>query len=247
MGLLDKWVLKRAAKIQEKEKAEKEASEKRWKEQWEYSAKVRKEAKEVLTKMLEPLIASMESKEEHIKPGDNAVLNRYELVRKCFNGWDGGPGSFLNHCDPEDKSTPVMVKIESIYVDTSLAHEKIDKWLENQDSFMLGTAKPEKIIEYYTNWLLHLNPSNEFWRDSKMFGLYKTAMFTPQHTKFVPKWGLNINSFLEENTLEAKETKEVWLEEASLEFARKSIQENLKKLEDRRKELSAKYHSISYL
>ena len=79
------------------------------------------------------------------------------------------------------------------------------------------------------------------------YGLYKTAKFTPIFSEFRPQWGLNVGSFLEISTSEAKETHTIWLEEISLDFAYQQLKEQTNKIETRKREIDKQYRNITYL
>lgn len=239
MNLIDKWVLNRAKKIskakEEKQKLEANEYQNRYKERKDLEEK----AKSILNEHLQTIIERMKTEEDHIKPGDVAILNKYGLVFNPYNGWDGGPNSYLGHCKPEDKTTPIIVDIQSIIIDTSLATEKIDRWIDNLSNTELESRiKGNRLITTYTGWVSNQNSITI--AESENLFIYKTAMFKAQFKEFNPRWGLCIQSFLEINSEEGKKTKEIWLEEISLEFAEKQIRERLKEIENQKIELVQK-------
>jgi hypothetical protein len=247
MNIINNWILKRADRI----KAEKEAKVKAQREMelanYNRGQEIRREAKKSLMASLQPHIDAMENQECHIKPGDETILNKYGMIHKhCFNGWDSGPTAFLNHCKEEDKTTPVICDILSIYVDTSLADERIDNWIANRSNQELESMlkTPGVIFAEYHKHATRLMPKGIAFGEK--YGLYKTAMFKAQFSKFNPKWGLNVGSFLEINTPEAQETKQIWLEEISLDFARKQLKEQTDKIDARKREIDEKYRGIKY-
>jgi hypothetical protein len=242
MNVINKWILNRAEKIKAREKSTEVARQK----EYEKQRHVIERAKQILYDSLKPFIDKMNEAPCHIKAGDVAILNRYNMLHPhSQNGWDGGPGTFLRHCHEDDRNTPINCDIISIHVDCSFAHEKIEKWIDNQSyekleqHIKLGTLK-----QAYFNWFENLTPSSMLWKST--YGLYRTAMFKAHFTKFNPSWGLNVGSFLECNTPEAKETVEIWREEISLDFARKQLKEQTDKIDARKREIDEKYRNIKY-
>ena len=247
MGLFNNWILTRAEKIKAKQEAKQKAERDTQQKQYENNQKIVSQAKDILYRSLEPIIETLEKTPCHIKEGDVAILNRYCMVHPhAQNGWDGGPNTFINHCHEDDKNTPIKCDILSIHVDTSFAHEKIDKWIDNRSYENLqNLIEANTLVSSYQNWYKHFTPKDMLWKEH--FGLYKTAMFKAHFTKFNPSWGLNVGSFLEINTPEAKETNEIWLEEISLDFAYKQLDDQIKKLKERKREIDEKYRNIKYL
>jgi hypothetical protein len=242
MNLFNQWVLKRAEKLNKKKEA-KEAQEKNeYLKRWERRKSLESQAKSILSDTLDSIAKKMENQEEHIKTGDVAILNKYGFKFDPYNGWDGGPNTYLGHCKPEDLSTPIIVDINSIIIDRSLADEKIDRWIDNlSDSELEIRIKEDRILTTYTAWVQ--NQRSEIFQKENFF-LYKTAKFKAQFKEFNPRWGLCIQSFLEINSKEARQTKEIWLEEISLDFANKQIRENQKSIDEKIKTLSVKTNQL---
>lgn len=247
MSVFNNWILTRAEKIKSKQEAKRKAEQDAHQKQYEINRKIVAQAKDILYRSLEPIIKSLSESPCHIKEGDVAILNRYCMVHpNAQNGWDGGPNTFLNHCHEDDRNTPIKCDILSIHVDTSFAHEKIDKWIDNRSYENLqGLIDSGSLVTAYQTWFKHYTPQNMLWKEH--FGLYKTAMFKAHFTKFNPSWGLNVGSFLEIHTPEAKETNEIWLEEISLDLARKHLKEQTDKIDARKREIDEKYRNIKYL
>lgn len=247
MNFINNWIVNRAEKIKAEKEAKIKNSQEEQAKQYEKQREIIREANKALRISLQPFIDKMESEPCHIKPSDVAVLNRYAMIHKdAINGWDGGPNAFIGHCHNDDRNTPIMVDILSIYVDTSLAYERIEKWVDNQSIIKLQSLlkNPGSLFaEYYTH-ATRMTPKDYTFGET--YGLYKTAMFKAHFTKFNPNWGLNVGSFLECNTPEAKETIEIWREEISLDFARKQLKEQTDKIDARKREIDGKYRNIKY-
>lgn len=241
MGLLEKWILKRAADITAKNEKARQADHAAQVKRWETQQALNSRVRDILRSYIEPKIATMENQDCHIFEGDTAVLNVYELVHKCNNGWDGGPRSYLNHCGEDDKSKPVLCRIEKIYVDTSFFDDLVDKFLENTSVPL--DADDMRVLNLFHDFLRRRPTlSNIF----SKYGLYRTAKFSPLSSGFKPSWGLNVGSFLNVNTPEGKETINVWEREAALETARVDLNKALKEIEIEKREISAKYRNIIY-
>jgi hypothetical protein len=247
MNIINKWILNRAEKIKADKEAREKSTEAARQKEYERQRQVNQKAKQILYESLQPFIDKMSEETCHIKPTDVAVINKYGMLHKdCFNGWDGGPNSFLRHCHEDDRNTPVMVDILSIHVDTSLAHERIENWVDNRSYEVLEKLimNPGSLFAEYHTHATRMTPKD--YTFGKTYGLYKTAMFKGHFTKFNPTWGLNVGSFLECNTPEAKETVEIWREEISLDFARKQLKEQTDKIDARKREIDEKYRNIKY-
>jgi hypothetical protein len=247
MKFFQNLIIRKAESIKAKQEAKQKSERLAEQNQYEANRKIVENAKEILYRALDPTIKSLREAPCHIKAGDVAILNRYNMLHPhSQNGWDGGPGTFLSHCHEDDRNTPINCDIISIHVDCSFAHEKIEKWIDNQSyekleqHIKLGTLK-----QAYFNWFENLTPSSMLWKST--YGLYRTAMFKAHFTKFNPSWGLNVGSFLEINTPEAKETHKIWSEEIQLEFAYKTLKEQTNKIEARKREIDEQYRNIRYI
>jgi hypothetical protein len=179
----------------------------------------------------------METEECHIKKGDRTILNKYSSNFEPNNGWDGGPNMLLGYISPEDKNSPIYAQIKDVYVDFSLAHDLIERYVNLLENY--ENKSPSIIIQRYKNYCSRRNP-----RYANRFGLYKTAMFKMEFVKFTPQWGLNVYSFLEESTKEAKETHKLWMKEISNDFALERIKKSLKKLEATKDEIKRKAQQL---
>lgn len=181
----------------------------------EESARYEKRSNNIssLSKRLKEIVDSyaedLEKANCHIKVGDDVTLNIYDFERPARNGWDGGPDMLLGYIkQKEDLIEMPTFKIESIYVDKSLAHEKIDNFLNNIDDYQLNVYAMQNnhALEItYSNYLGSREQSNIFGK----FSLYRTAKFSSPY-KFQPSWGLNVNAFIVLGTPAALRTQEIY-------------------------------------
>jgi hypothetical protein len=228
MSLLDKWILSRAKKIEAKKKALYESETKKRKT----ISDSMKLVKEILIRRINKEAKELADIETHINIGDKAILNVYSLGGKNgSNGWDGGTSSLIKNIPKEELNEPVTVEISEIYVDTSLAEERVGRFVDNLDNdLLLLIMNDEKLVfEKYTSWLINRTGSDDY-------GLYKTAYFKYDGT-FQPKWGLNIDSFLKEGTTEYKKTYSLWKRELALNSKIEKLKDQLKKLDAEREKI----------
>ncbi len=228
MSLLDKWILSRAKKIEAKEKALYESETKKRKT----ISDSMKLVKEILIRRINKEAKELADIETHINIGDKAILNVYSLGGKNgSNGWDGGTSSLIKNIPKEELNEPVIVEISEIYIDTSLAEERVGRFVDNLDNdLLLLMMNDEKLVfEEYTYWLINRTGSSDY-------GLYKTAYFKYDGT-FQPKWGLNIDSFLKEGTPEYKKTYSLWKRELVLNSKIEKLKTQLKKLDAEREKI----------
>jgi hypothetical protein len=228
MSLLDKWILSRAKKIEAKKKALYESETKKRKT----ISDSMKLVKEILIRRINKEAKELADTETHISIGDKAILNVYSLGGKNgSNGWDGGTSSLIKNIPKEELNEPVIVEISEIYIDTSLAEERVGRFVDNLDNdLLLLIMNDEKLVfEEYTYWLINRTGSGDY-------GLYKTAYFKYDGT-FQPKWGLNIDSFLKEGTPEYKKTYSLWKRELVLNSKIEKLKTQLKKLDAEREKI----------
>lgn len=228
MSLLDKWILSRAKKIEAKKKALYESETKKRKT----ISDSMKLVKEILIRRINKEAKELADIETHINIGDKAILNVYSLGGKNgSNGWDGGTSSLIKNIPKEELNEPVIVEISEIYIDTSLAEERVGRFVDNLDNdLLLLIMNDEKLVfEEYTYWLINRTGSSDY-------GLYKTAYFKYEGT-FQPKWGLNIDSFLKEGTPEYKKTYSLWKRELVLNSKIEKLKGQLKKLDTEREKI----------
>ena len=244
MKILNNWILKKAKAIQAKEAAELAKSEAARKEKYESNRLLNQKRRDTIMFELQKQMEHLESKECHIKVGDNAVINYYSIGRNGRNGWDGGPTSLLTHIPQEERTAPVTVKITKLYVDTSLAHGLIDKFFENHsDDWMNVHCPPEKAWYVYCQWLKTRRVHTDL---GDRFGLYKTAHFDYAGS-FKPKWGLNLDSFLREGTPEYTKTIELWTREIEINRKKEECREEMAQLEAEMKKIDEEYREIKFV
>ena len=241
MGILDKWVLKRAKKIQAAEKAKQEEQQRIYSEDMELRGKIRTEARETLQNFISEKSQEFEKTPCHIEVGQTAILNIYSIGRDGNNGWDGGPRSLLNNLKTKIKE-PVTVKITKIYVDRSLAEEIMDKYIDNQSYERLQQLLlMKKLQDDYQTWIGIRRKGSL----GDNYGLYRTAHFDTDD-EFKPKWGLNTDSFLSYGSEEYRETYGVWAQEIDLRRNKELLDLRIKKLEQEKREIDEKYKGIKY-
>ena len=152
-------------------------------------------------------VAEDHGKLHDIKEGDEVVLNIYDLLKKSHqNGWDGGLSSFLRSLK-DDYPEPITATITSVYTDTSLLSEKLDKIVEGMSDDELVVTDVASVIRF---------------KIGENLPAYRTAKFIPI-TKFRPQWGLNIYCFLKLGTDEANLTIDLWNKEIERAERRKQL------------------------
>ena len=241
MGIFDNWILKRSEKIKDKQKAIKDEEHRQYVEEIEAGRKINQEARDILNKLVSEKEDEFNKQPCHIEVGQTAILNIYSLGRRGDNGWDGGPRSLINNLK-QKPSKPVTVKITSIYTDTSLAQELIDRFLNYYSTELIQGYLREEVLERtYINWLNRRSLGSL----GDLFGLYKTAHFDTDD-EFKPRWGLNVDSFLPEGSNEYEETYQVWAQEIELYTNREMIDLRIKELEAEKRAIDEKYKGIKY-
>ena len=243
MNKLNKWIVDRAESI--KAKSKKAEDEKRINElcDWQVTNEKRAIVKGVLIDHLNSLTFTLDSKIEHIKNEDEAILNLYSISRSGSNGWDGGPHMLINYVKEEIKS-PLFVQIKKVVVDFSYAEEKIDKFIEDRDiNYLFILNENRSLVLTYENWYKHL--TTFLWKET--LGVYKSAYFTilMDNCTFNPIWSLNINSFLKNDSAEGIITEEIWRKEIKLNQDLKIINEERESILKRKKELQDYYEKLS--
>lgn len=240
---IDNWILHRAEKLQkavaEKEAAKKEAREKKYKEDQLKVLRYR------IYEELDKFAKIKETEPCHIEVGDRVIINYFSIGREGRNGWDGGPGSLLNNIPEEERTAPVTVTITKIYVDKSLAHERVDKFFDNHNvDWLLWNQKAtlENIWGMFLSWQKRM-PLYKF---ADNFGLYKTAHFDYEGS-FKPKWGLNVDSFLKEGTPEFYKTFDLWSREIEINQKKKSLNRELADLEAEMRKIDEEHRNIKYV
>jgi len=245
MGLFNNWIIRRAEKIKDQEKAKREEEFTKESEKLVFYRKTRNQSREILYKLIDEKAEELEKTQCHISEGQTAILNVYEMSRSGNNGWDGGPRSLTSNLKTRPK-TPVTVKITKIYSDVSLAQEIADKYLDNRSSETLSVLiERGNLVKDYLNYLRIKRGGSEGSRLGDEMGLYKTAHFETDD-EFQPKWGLNVYSFLAYGTEEYKETYNIWARELEIESQIEELDRRKKEIENEKKELEEKCKGIKY-
>lgn len=232
MRMIKNFIFSVAKRIEDKNRKEREAQE----IAKAADAKLYSLYKEQSRKIIEDFIHTIEKEMQkagcHLKPGDTAVLNYYNLIYDCKNGWDSGPPAILKHVPDDIKVKPLKVKIKEVRISHSLFTDRLDSFLEHfgLEELREGVEK-SLILDWFKNF-----SAGKLWARTQ-YGLYWEATFEPINFDFKPKWGLNVGSFLINGTKEAKVTKKYWKKEnkvkAKLEkaFSKKiEFERELKKL-----------------
>jgi len=245
-NLIQRFILKKAEEIKKTEKEKQELEARKLKDSWELRSNKKKKIEEVIRKHLSTIGDSLKSSPDHIAKGDEAILNIYSLAGiKSYNSWDGGPRSYIVNCGND---LPVIVLIEKIVIDYSLANERLENWIDQlTDDQLDDTSRisESEIISRYTLW------SNRRYTDSSVlgywnFGIYKTAKFSNVSHEFKPQWGLHIGSFLKLDSPEGKTTREIWEEENTISMEMSALKTRQNELENKRREIDKKYKGITY-
>lgn len=242
--IIDDWIVKRAKKLEMSKKIKEEAETKAFQEIRKKHSECRQKVKDILYKKIAKLAISKQSEQCHIKAGDVAILNKYELGRNGNNNWDGGTQSLIQHIKDEDKTKPIKVTISNVYVSQSLAQDFVDRFLDNSAHDNLSMM-PEKdiIIDQYSTWLNNRRENRTPIGDA--WGLYHEASFVT-NLSFQPNWGLNVDCFLSMESEEGAETYKMWKDELSIDNDIKNAKARLEELEKQRKMMHEKYYRIYY-
>lgn len=219
MNWLDKYILKRASAIRERQKAERAAEDLKQSNRQEKINELRKRLTDIVNLRAEEL----EQIPCHIKEGDNCYLNIYSLTCEGRNGWDGGPASLLNFITQKETLDKMPVfAITRVYVDASLAMERIDNFIDSCDDYVLGVYFDQTVKNLesaYREWCFTKKTQQDF---CDILGLYKSADFSSSCV-FQPKWGLNVNSFLKVNSPAGKETAKIYRRQLKIDKLSTSI------------------------
>lgn len=213
MGIFNKWILAKAEKI----KAKNEAIARSEREKLHKEYVVRRDLINSVKSKLNSFIQDRAKEYDESFPcelqvGDRAIINYYSFRKSGNNGWDGGPGALLNNIPKEELTKPVIVKITKIYVDRSLADERIDKFINDSGEPALRNALEYQTLEkLYKNWCSKYRSSII----GDIFGLYRTAHFEYDGS-FKPNWGLNTDCFISDRYPEFQETFDIWQTELDL-------------------------------
>ena len=188
---------------------------------------------------LQPRIKKLEDQPKELEVGDRVIINKYELKNSSSNAWDLGARSLCgnNYKFNETHHGPIYAEITDIYVDTSLAFEMMEKFLDNLGYTYFGYGEgeripglPSSIGKKFTEWLRSRKTYN-YNTITDVFGLYVGVKFKLENIDFDPKWGLNINSFLKVDSEEGKKTTEIWNIEEEIYKLKVEYREKKGKLE----------------
>jgi hypothetical protein len=207
MKLVNKFILAAVKRIEakQKEKADLEQKER------DDVNKLYKEYEERAEKLIEDYIEKMYTDGCHLKSGDTAILNFYELDYPCRNGWDTGPNEILRNVPVEVKRKPLKVRITDVYISRSYYDEMLDRFFNVYYGDHLKRALDEGVV---VQWFIKFTQNN-LWPENS--GLYWEAKFEPLNFDFKPTWGLNAGSFLVEGTNGAIFTEKYWEKEGEIQ------------------------------
>ncbi len=242
MKLFRNWILQKAEKIKAEEKALADAEESSRRKKDLEARDHRKVLRNIIEANIDKIIEEENEKPCHISPGDKAIMNYFSIGRDGRNSWDGGVSSLLNNIPKEERTAPVIVTVTEIFVDTSLAYDRVDKFFE-QHSYEYTNAIPvgPAVWSEYKFWLLQKHGGPFPWN----IGLYKTALFKYEGS-FQPRWGLNVDSFLKEGTPEYEKTYELWSLEIEIIQKRTTFDTEMKILESQMRKIDEEYRNIKY-
>jgi hypothetical protein len=219
MNIIDRYILRKAEKIKLKKKIKKLEENLKQEKFWEELREVRKEASNKIEEEFDRRAEEMMLLPKHVNIGDKVILNKYNIGYYPNNGWDGGPTSYITNCG--DKS-PVTLRLTDIYVDFSLANDRLEKWIEDRSIDYLNLDAKTLIHDYSVYYNKKYNDIDSIGFGN--LGLYLTAKFEPVSHKFAPIWGLNLASFLKLDSEEGQRTLILWKEEEFLEKKIKDIE-----------------------
>lgn len=214
MKIIEKFIIKSAKRIKEREDSEKKIEEDRIKVLRTSWIETSEECRSVLLEYAEGIEKEMKASGCHLKIGDSTVLNKYELERKCYNNWDSGPHairSFLPHA----WINPVISEVKNITVSWGNLNAAIDSMLASniQSTQHLRTLIDNKeLVNYFKNYL---DVHSILWQ--KNFGLYYEIDYKLTDFDITPKFGLNSDSFLNVESHAGKFTIDLWNKEAKYE------------------------------
>lgn len=152
----------------------------------------------------------------HIKLGDTAILNYYELQYQSKNKWDSGIYVLETHPDLVSNK-PIKVKITDVFIAKGLVHAYIESIIDyvsnnikdnphlNPDTIINYPSKLIRCFDEYVSKNLKVDIFNKF-------GFYWCAHFEiidRPDIKF--SYGLNTGSFLKADSELGKITNDLWL------------------------------------
>lgn len=210
MNLVDKFILAAAKRVEaRKQKKEKQIREKEYLINELYKS-YEEEAKVHIEGFIKDIEKKMLKEGCHLKVGDTAVLNYYELDYPCRNGWDTGPTEILRNVPVEVKRTPLLVKIKELCISHSYYEERLNSFFNKYYGDHLKRALAEgAVVQWFMQFM-----GNGLWAEN--YGLYWDAKFEPLNFGFKPKWSLNAGSFLVEGSSGAIFTERYWKKEGEV-------------------------------
>lgn len=244
MNFFYKFLIQKADKIKAAEKLKQHSDSVKQHESWKELSLLRKEAFEKIKEKLTKITSEMMQLPTHVNVGDEVILNVYSIGGDPYNGWDGGPNSYIKNCG--DRS-PVILRITDISVDCSLANDRIENWIEKQSiEYLKCGLYYDSLIRDYEQFY-NRTFSDKVSLGFGVLGLYLSANFEPVSHKFKPIWGLNIGSFLKLNSEEGQKTLDVWNEEEEIKKKIKSLDEEKEKLTKRKEEIDFIFRDIKII
>lgn len=238
MKLVDKFILAAAKRIEakQKEKADLEQNER------DSINKLYKQYEEKAEKLIEDYIDSIEEKMYadgcHLKSGDTAILNFYEIDYPCRNGWDTGPNAILSNVPVEVKRKPLKVRITDVSVSRSYYSELLDSFFNVYYGDHLKKALDTDSV---VRWYIRYTQMEEEWQE--YHGLYWNAKFEPLNFGFKPNWGLNAGSFLVEGTNGAIFTERYWERQGEIQTKWEEVNDEKKEFENTLNKMLEKYRN----
>jgi hypothetical protein len=240
--MFEKWILKRAKKIEAKKKIIQAAAAKVYTANYERKKLVETEAKKILYHFVDEIASKMVPDPRAVKEGDRAILNIYQMIFDSLpDSWDGGAGVLQTHTPEDQKKVPMFVTIKKISVEKSQVRDRIDNFLSNTMSDALNTMiNTSTVLENFRKTYTGRSASNEYHEN---LGMYFSATFDTE-TTFKPTWTLNIGSFLKEGTEEANITAKIWKEELDLKKELTELNKRKEELNKRKIEIDERHRGI---
>lgn len=169
-------------------------------------------------KIVKELLERYESKileKSHLKVGDTAVVNKYEMFTDSSNSWDSGSAGLIDSARnrTEVDKEPLLVKIKEIYVDTNYAYELLDRLFDDWDETQNGRNVTLNDYLYYFDRCVGLskynfNSINVPTPYNSAFGLFLGVKFESEEMNV--SWGINAASFIKADSYPGKVTQELW-------------------------------------
>ena len=245
---LDRWALKRAAKI----KPVVEKVQKKKADDWQKNYAIRQqlviESRKMIHVGLQPIIEKLEKTPCHIKVGDRAIMNVYELNYQGIGVWDGGARTYTRNATEAGFPGPHYVTITDIRIDTSYTDDKIDKWIANLDEKVLKDLLTSgNTFAAFSRWFHNYGSTINIFYYPDTLGVYKNAFFDVGECTFKPKWGLCVANFLKDDSESGKLTAAIVTEETEIDEKTKKLYEMKAALDARKREIEETYKGIKYI